>query len=343
MASFSKGTSFTDGVTGDVTAAKLHALVDAATPVPGFITDRTAEATVASDDVLLISDTSEAALNKMTVANLFKAELTGTINSTAGTITAATIPTLTAGTTTGTAATFTSSTLGTTTGTAATFTTGTFTTGVIPTLTAGTTIGTAASFTTGTLTTGVIPTLTIGSTTATTGTITTLNSTTGTITNLSTTLAGDFTISSGTGTLGTTGVAAGTYGTTTAVPQITVDAKGRVTTISTQAIPSTPAAWVNFNGVGTIAIRASGNVSSITDDGVGSYTVNFSVALNDTNYCPVFGSLQDTLSGAVAHEMGVRTASGTATNIGTSTLAILTKAQNGSIVDSPHVYLAIFR
>jgi len=337
--------------------------VDAATPVPGFITDRTAEATVASDDVLLISDTSEAALNKMTVANLFKAELTGTINSTAGTITAATIPTLTAGTTTGTAATFTSSTLGTTTGTAATFTTGTFTTGVIPTLTAGTTIGTAASFTTGTLTTGVIPTLTIGSTTATTGTITTLNSTTGTITtlnsttgtittlnsttgtitNLSTTLAGDFTISSGTGTLGTTGVAAGTYGTTTAVPQITVDAKGRVTTISTQAIPSTPAAWVNFNGVGTIAIRASGNVSSITDDGVGSYTVNFSVALNDTNYCPVFGSLQDTLSGAVAHEMGVRTASGTATNIGTSTLAILTKAQNGSIVDSPHVYLAIFR
>ena len=274
-----------------------------------------------------------------------------------------TIPTLTAGTTTGTAATFTSSTLGTTTGTAATFTTGTFTTGVIPTLTAGTTIGTAASFTTGTLTTGVIPTLTIGSTTATTGTITTLNSTTGTITtlnsttgtittlnsttgtitNLSTTLAGDFTISSGTGTLGTTGVAAGTYGTTTAVPQITVDAKGRVTTISTQAIPSTPAAWVNFNGVGTIAIRASGNVSSITDDGVGSYTVNFSVALNDTNYCPVFGSLQDTLSGAVAHEMGVRTASGTATNIGTSTLAILTKAQNGSIVDSPHVYLAIFR
>ena len=120
MASFSKGTSFTDGVTGDVTAAKLHALVDAATPVPGFITDRTAETSIATDDLVLISDTSDSgALNKMTVANLMKAELTGTINSTAGTI----------------------ATLNSTTGT--------ITTGVIPTLTSTTLItsgtGTAAS------------------------------------------------------------------------------------------------------------------------------------------------------------------------------------------------------
>jgi uncharacterized protein (AIM24 family) len=43
-------------------------------------------------------------------------------------------------------------------------------------------------------------------------------------------------------------------------------------------------AWVNFNGTGTVAIRASGNVSSITDDGTGNYTVNFTTALVDTNY-----------------------------------------------------------
>jgi hypothetical protein len=43
-------------------------------------------------------------------------------------------------------------------------------------------------------------------------------------------------------------------------------------------------AWVNFNGTGTVAIRASGNVSSITDNGVGSYTVNFSTAMPDANY-----------------------------------------------------------
>jgi hypothetical protein len=44
-------------------------------------------------------------------------------------------------------------------------------------------------------------------------------------------------------------------------------------------------AWVNFNGTGTVAINASGNVSSITDNGVGLYTVNFTTALADTNYC----------------------------------------------------------
>ena len=43
-------------------------------------------------------------------------------------------------------------------------------------------------------------------------------------------------------------------------------------------------AWVNFNGTGTVAIRASGNVSSITDHGTGDYTVNFTTAMPDANY-----------------------------------------------------------
>ena len=43
-------------------------------------------------------------------------------------------------------------------------------------------------------------------------------------------------------------------------------------------------AWVNFNGTGTVAIRASGNVSSITDNGVGDYTINFATDLEDANY-----------------------------------------------------------
>ena len=46
-------------------------------------------------------------------------------------------------------------------------------------------------------------------------------------------------------------------------------------------------AWVNFNGTGTVAIRGSGNVSSITDNGTGDYTVNFTTALADTNYAAV--------------------------------------------------------
>ena len=55
-------------------------------------------------------------------------------------------------------------------------------------------------------------------------------------------------------------------------------------------------AWVNFNGSGTVAIRASFNVSSITDNGVGNYTVNFTTAMPDANYTPVFGVQADQIS-----------------------------------------------
>ena len=68
----------------------------------------------------------------------------------------------------------------------------------------------------------------------------------------------------------------------------------RVSTIQDTAgsNSSTPAAiangiakaWVNFNGTGTVAIRAQYNVSSITDNGTGDYTVNFTNALADANY-----------------------------------------------------------
>lgn len=43
-------------------------------------------------------------------------------------------------------------------------------------------------------------------------------------------------------------------------------------------------AWVNFNGTGTVAIRAAFNVTSITDNGSGDYTVNFTTAMADANY-----------------------------------------------------------
>ena len=59
-------------------------------------------------------------------------------------------------------------------------------------------------------------------------------------------------------------------------------------------------AWVNFNGTGTVAILGSGNVSSITDNGVGDYTVNFTTAMQDANYSVVCtgnaGNLDDASS-----------------------------------------------
>lgn len=58
----------------------------------------------------------------------------------------------------------------------------------------------------------------------------------------------------------------------------------KLTTASGSAPSYSARAWVNFNGTGTVAIRASGNVTSITDNGTGNYTVNFTTALPDVNY-----------------------------------------------------------
>ena len=371
MASFSKGTSFTDGVTGDVTAAKLHALVDAATPVAGLVTDRTAKTSVVGADLVLVSDSADSNnLKKVTVTNFV-----GTLPT--AKITTGTIDTATLGTTTGTLATLTgatitngtipTATLGTTTGTAATFTNGTLTTGVIPTGTFGTTTSTAATITSGTVATLNSTTGTIATLNSTTGTITTLNSTTGTIGNFTTTLAGDFTISGGTGTLGTTGVTAGTYGTNTAAVTLTLDAKGRVTTVSTSAISTTPAAgsitypmlstsgtesdnvakrtakaWVNFNGTGTPAIRDDFNVSSLTDHGSGDYTINFSTALASADYCAVGSQQSDPANGPDITGIFYARTPNTVSNPTTSGFRLSTMNAQSTPLDRAYVLVAVF-
>lgn len=230
--------NFTFATNGTVTANDLHNLIDSATIYQDLITGQLPITSVGTNYELLIADGTNpnAAPNAVTVYDLFEDALT------AGTYTNANISAaLTYGTATGTRLVSTN----------ATITTGTITTAVIPTLTAGTTTSTAATITSGTITnlastTGTIATLnsttgTIATLNSTTGTIATLNSTTGTIGNLSTTLAGDFTISSGTGTLGTTGVTAGTYGSASAIPFLTVDAKGRITSATSGTFSSTPA------------------------------------------------------------------------------------------------------
>lgn len=100
-------------------------------------------------------------------------------------------------------------------------------------------------------------------------------------------------------------------------------------------------AWVNFNGTGTVAIRASGNVSSITDNGVGDYTVNFTNAMPDANYS-VNGSGQlDTTTfnpdGIVAIRRGI------ATPLTTSAARVTSGSVNQSMVDFHIVCVSIFR
>jgi hypothetical protein len=53
--------------------------------------------------------------------------------------------------------------------------------------------------------------------------------------------------------------------------------------------------WVNFNGTGAVAIRASGNVSSITDNGTGDYTINFTTAMPDANYAATFSTTGESI------------------------------------------------
>ena len=98
-------------------------------------------------------------------------------------------------------------------------------------------------------------------------------------------------------------------------------------------------AWVNFNGTGTVAIRASGNVSSITDNGVGDYTVNFTMAMPDMNYSMASTGQPATDNIALHFEQynTIRTASyvraRTAIQAGSS----------GAGQDFPQVNVAIFR
>ena len=75
-------------------------------------------------------------------------------------------------------------------------------------------------------------------------------------------------------------------------------------------------AWVNFNGTGTVAIRASGNVSSITDNGTGQYTVNFSNAMVDANYSAVAGGYFNTGNGNGASNVQIRRQAFTTTTVG---------------------------
>jgi hypothetical protein len=95
-------------------------------------------------------------------------------------------------------------------------------------------------------------------------------------------------------------------------------------------------AWVNFNGTGTVAIRASGNVSSITDNGTGEYTVNFTTALPDANYC--VQGLSDWLDGTRLASIAVN-----ASVPPTTSACRFVVADGTTRKDFEYVYAAIFR
>jgi len=98
-------------------------------------------------------------------------------------------------------------------------------------------------------------------------------------------------------------------------------------------------AWVNFNGTGTVAIRASGNVSSITDNGTGDYTVNFTNAMPDANYGVASCLASDTNAAALI----AGTAGGGATTKTTSAVRVTSRHSNAALTDYAEINYAIFR
>jgi hypothetical protein len=99
-------------------------------------------------------------------------------------------------------------------------------------------------------------------------------------------------------------------------------------------------AWVNFNGTGTVAIRASFNVSSITDNGTGLYTVNFTNAMSDANYSTMAQCIACGIVAGLYVEVTGTTACGTPT---TSSTALRTITSGGTTYDSNYVYASVFR
>jgi hypothetical protein len=143
---------------------------------------------------------------------------------------------------------------------------------------------------------------------------------------------------------GTTGITAAAFDGAVDAADLTGNVAAARITGALNASGSAPIyacrAWVNFNGTGTVAIRASGNVSSITDNGAGDYTVNFATAMQDANYA-VSGSAQISSfagTGWQGYSVSISSTAPTA-----SAARILTSSYAAGAFDASIVSVAVFR
>lgn len=127
--------------------------------------------------------------------------------------------------------------------------------------------------------------------------------------------------------------------------QLTIDTlKASTGVLATQnGMTGIAKAWVNFNGTGTVAIRDSFNVSSITDNGTGDYTVNFTTAMPNANYS-VSGIQGFTANATPAGFLTVCRNGTTGDRVAPTTSAVRVNScgQNGGTVDITDIYVQIF-
>ena len=95
-------------------------------------------------------------------------------------------------------------------------------------------------------------------------------------------------------------------------------------------------AWVNFNGTGTVAIRGSGNTTSITDNGTGDYTVNYTTAIVDANYSANLAAA----SSALGNNLCIRISGST---VSTSNVRVTIASGGGSLADCETVCVSVLR
>ena len=114
------------------------------------------------------------------------------------------------------------------------------------------------------------------------------------------------------------------------------DTSGNNSSTSEEIAQGRAKAWVNFDGTGTVAISDSFNVSSITDNAAGNYTVTMTNALGNANYCLVVGgnSYNPGNDNWTIHEDGNHTRT-------TTTFRLFTNQATSSF-DSGRVCAAVF-
>lgn len=143
------------------------------------------------------------------------------------------------------------------------------------------------------------------------------------------------------GTILSTDLSAGAVDTTALANNAVTTAKITDANVTAAKLDSTTVsriarAWVNFNGTGTVAMRANYNVTSITDNDVGDYTVNFTSAISDANYAfSVSHGGTSNIGAVVVHQTVAPT---------TSALRINTRTDGGaSSIDTARISVIVFR
>lgn len=118
---------------------------------------------------------------------------------------------------------------------------------------------------------------------------------------------------------------------------------GTASTSSDNVIRGSAKAWVNFDGTGTPAIRGSFNVSSITDNGTGDYTVNFTTALPNANYALAGSARYDGAASSTAiRYLGIVNNGTLGTDMSTTSVRVNVGFANGSLQDPSVACVVIF-